>query len=300
MGSLLRQLDDWSSFHASQHEQAAERIQGAHVVITNKVRLDRSTIFACDSLRLVLIAATGTDNVDLDACRERGVTVCNARRYSRPAVVQHTFTLILALFTNLVAYREDVRRGNWSRSDIFCLLDHPIRELEGKTLGIIGLGDLGGRVADIARAFGMSVVIAARPGSAPRNGRLALDEFLGSADVISLHCPLTPQTRHLLSTEQFRLMRREAILVNTARGGIIDAAALAEALRSGAIAGAGIDVLDPEPPPPDHPLLAADIPNLIVTPHNAWGTRESRQRLVMQMAENLSRWLGGDPANAVC
>lgn len=299
MDPLLNQLEDWSCFPASRHDQANERIAGCNIVITNKVRLDRETIFGSDALQLVLLAATGTDNVDLDACRERGVVVCNARQYSRPAVVQHTFALMLCLATSLVTYRDDVRRGAWSDSEVFCLLDHPIHELEGRTLGIIGLGDLGSRVATIGRAFGMSVIVAARPGSPPDADRLALEDFLVAADVVSLHCPLTSGTRHMLSTEQFRLMKKDAILINTARGGIVDPLALAVALRNGQIGGAGIDVLDPEPPPLDHPLLADNIPNLIVTPHNAWGSQESRQRLVYQIAGNLAAWCEGKPVNRV-
>ena len=299
MSGLLGRLDEWSHYPSSRHAQAAERIAGCEVVITNKVRLDRRTILEADALKLVILAATGTDNVDLDACRERGVVVCNTIRYSRPAVVQHTFTLMLNLMTGLPAYREDVRNGHWSHSDIFCLLDHPIRELQGKTLGIIGLGDLGSRVADIGRAFGMDIAIAARPGTDPDGDRLALEDFLSVADVVSLHCPLTPQTHHLLSWTRFQQMKPGAVLINTARGAIIHDEALARALRTGEIAGAGIDVLDEEPPSPDHPLLAADIPNLIVTPHNAWGTLESRQRLVAQMEESLAAWQAGTPRNVV-
>jgi glycerate dehydrogenase len=299
MNPLLQQLDGWSHYPSSRHEQAAERIAGCTVVVTNKVRLDRETIRGCDTLKLVMLAATGTDNVDLEACHEHGVVVCNARRYSRPAVVQHTFALILGLVTNLLAYNRDVRKGAWSRSDVFCLLDHPVRELEGKTLGIVGLGDLGSRVADIGRAFGMPVIVSARPGSEPGDARLPMDEFLESADVISLHCPLTRETRHLFSVQQFARMRNDAIIINTARGAIIDPVALAWALREGQIGGAGIDVLEEEPPAPDHPLLATDIPNLIVTPHNAWGTRESRQRLVGQISENLAAWRAGTPCNVV-
>ncbi len=299
LSGLLGLLDEWSHHPSSRHAQAAERIAGCGVVITNKVRLDRDAVLGADALRLVILAATGTDNVDLDACRERGVVVCNTTGYSRPAVVQHTFTLMLNLMTSLPAYRDDVRNGNWSNSDIFCLLDHPIRELQGKTLGIIGLGDIGGRVADIGRAFGMDIAVAARPGTDPDGDRLALDDLLPVADVISLHCPLTPRTHHLLSWAQFRKMKPGAVLINTARGAIIHDEALVEALRTGEIAGAGIDVLDEEPPPPDHPLLAADIPNLIVTPHNAWSTLESRQRLVAKMAETLAAWQAGTPRNVV-
>ena len=299
MGGLLGRLDEWAHYPSSRHAQAAERIAGCGVVITNKVRLDRDTVLGADALRLVILAATGTDNVDLDACRERGVVVCNTIRYSRPAVVQHTFALMLNLMTGLPAYREDVRNGDWSGSDIFCLLDHPIRELQGKTLGIVGFGDIGGRVADIGRAFGINIAVAARPVTDPGGDRLAMDDFLSLADVISLHCPLTPRTHHLLSRTQFQKMKPGAVLINTARGAIIHDEALAWALRTGEIAGAGIDVLDEEPPPPDHPLLAADIPNLIVTPHNAWGTLESRQRLVAQMEECLAAWQAGTPRNVV-
>lgn len=296
---LLALVDEWDRYPATPHDQAAERIRGCTVVITNKVRLDRQTILGADVLKLVLAAATGTDNIDLEACAEKGVTVCNARRYSRPAVVQHTFALMLNLVTSLPAYGRDVRAGAWSASDVFCLLDHPIHELSGKTLGIIGLGDLGNRVAEVGRAFGMDIAVAARPGSKPAGDRLAMEAFLERADVISLHCPLTPQTRHLLSRDQFRRMKRSALLINTARGAIIDDVALVEALKDGEIAGAGLDVLDEEPPAPDHPLLDPSIPNLILTPHNAWGTLESRQRLVDQMADNLAAWRRGTPVNVV-
>ncbi len=296
---LLRQLDTWERFPASSHHEAADRIRDCAVVITNKVRLDRDTIRGAHALKLVLAAATGTDNIDLQACAEKGVMVCNARQYSRPAVVQHTFALMLNLMTSLPAYSDDVRNGNWCRSDVFCLLDHPIRELQGRTLGIVGLGDLGKRVAQVGEAFGMRVIAAARPGTSPGNGRLDMDEFLATVDVVSLHCPLTPETHHLFSGPQFQRMKSSAVLINTARGAIIDDLALVEALKNGEIAGAGIDVLNEEPPSPEHPLLDGNIPNLLLTPHNAWGTRESRQRLVDQIAENLAGWIAGSPRNVV-
>ncbi len=296
---LLNRLDHWVCYPSSRPIQVAERIQGCEVVVTNKVPLDRAAIGQSDVLQLVLVAATGTDHVDLPACRERGVVVCNATGYSRPAVVQHTLALMLNLMTHLPAYREAVHRGDWCRSDVFCLLDHPIRELEGRTLGILGYGDIGREVARIGQALGMRVVIAARPRTEPTGDRLGLEDFLATSDVISLHCPLNRDTRCLLSTAQFHRMKSNAVLINTARGGIVDPQALARALRSGQIAGAGIDVLDPEPPPPDHPLLATDIPNLIVTPHNAWGTLESRQRLVSQLEANLVAWQSGAPRNVV-
>lgn len=299
LSSLLDQLDTWRHFDSSTNDQVDEKISDCEVVITNKVRLDRENIERADCLKLVMLAATGTDNVDLQACRKRGIVVCNARQYSNPAVVQHTFTLMLNLMTSVIEYHHDVRSGRWSDSKVFCLLDHPIREMEGKTLGIIGYGNLGRAVARVAEAFGMHILLCQRPGGEATGGRVPLDSLLQQADVITLHCPLTPETHHLLSQHQFGQMKKDAVLINTARGAIVDAAALADALRNGDIAGAGIDVLDQEPPSPDHPLLASEIPNLILTPHNAWGTRESRQRLVGQMTDNLAGWLAGNPRNQV-
>ncbi len=299
LSKLLSSLDSWSHYQSSVNEEAAERIAGASVVITNKVRLDRETIMSAQELKLVMLAATGTDNVDLEACREKGVIVCNARQYSNPAVVQHTFTLILCLTTNLISFQQDVRAGNWSQSNIFCLLDHPIRELENKTIGIIGYGNLGSAVANVAKAFGMSVEICQRPNTQPSQGRLLLPDLLHKADVVSIHCPLTEDTKNLISTAEFEQMKSDAILINTARGAIVDSSALITALESKQIGGAGIDVLDKEPPDPDYPLIQTNLSNLIVTPHNAWASKESRQRLVHQLCDNLNSWLAGSPKNAV-
>ncbi|MBX2868932.1 MAG: D-2-hydroxyacid dehydrogenase [Acidiferrobacterales bacterium] len=296
---LLSCLDSWDHYDSTVHGDAAERITDAAVVITNKVRLDRQTILQAEHLKLVMLAATGTDNVDLAACKEKGVLVCNARQYSNAAVVQHTFALMLSLSTNLLAYHEDVRNGKWSQSPIFCLLDHPIRELENKTLGIVGYGNLGSSVAEVAKAFGMQVVICQRPNAAPSAGRLPLSEFLQSADFISIHAPLTADTKHLFSSAEFEQMKPDAVLINTARGAIVDVEALVTALQSGQIGGAGIDVLDQEPPENNYPLLGRDIPNLIVTPHTAWASVESRRRLVEQLTDNLKGWLAGEPRNIV-
>ncbi|MGI9317678.1 MAG: NAD(P)-dependent oxidoreductase, partial [bacterium] len=252
-----------------------------------------------DQLGLILIAATGTDNVDLEACKERGIVVCNARQYSNPAVVQHTFTLMLCLMTNILRYQRDVVSGRWDQSDIFCLLDYPIREMSGKSLGIVGYGNLGKAVAKIARGFDMQINICQRPNSEPQAGRLPLNELLAESDVVSLHCPLTPDTYHLFNRETLSLMKPDSILINTARGAIVEPESLVSALKAGNLGGAGIDVLDSEPPSKNHPLLAKDIANLLVTPHNAWGTRESRQRLLDQMATNLRSWRDGSPQNVV-
>lgn len=296
---LTEQLEHWQHFESTTNDEVAGKVADCEVVITNKVQLTRETIESAEKLRLVLLAATGTDNVDLNACRERGIIVCNARQYSNPAVVQHTFTLMLCLMTNVIRYHADVTAGNWSGSDVFCLLNYPIREMEGRTLGIIGYGNLGKAVANVALSFGMRVEICQRPNSKPVPGRLPLNDFLAASDVVSIHCPLTQDTHRLLNQQTFAKMKSDAILINTARGAIVESNSLAVALRQGTIGGAGIDVLDQEPPRPDHPLLVDDIPNLIVTPHNAWGTRESRQRLVAQMAANLKSWRDGSPQNVV-
>lgn len=296
---LTEQLEHWQHFESTTNDEVTRKIADCEVVITNKVQLTRENIENAEKLRLVLLAATGTDNVDLNACRERGIIVCNARQYSNPSVVQHTFTLMLCLMTNVIRYHADVSAGNWSGSDVFCLLDYPIREMEGRTLGIIGYGNLGKAVANVALSFGMRVEICQRPNSKPVAGRMPLSDFLAASDIVSIHCPLTPDTHHLMNQQAFAKMKSDAILINTARGAIVDSNSLAVALRRGVIGGAGIDVLDQEPPSPDHPLLVDDIPNLIVTPHNAWGTRESRQRLVAQMAANLKSWRSDCPQNVV-
>ncbi len=290
---------DWAFHPFTRPGDTLERMQDMHVVITNKVAINREIIVQTPSLRLILIAATGTDNVDLEACREQDVTVCNVRHYATPAVVQHTIGLMLNLLTGMPDYAQAVRSGAWSRSEVFCLLDHPIIEAGGKTLGIVGYGTLGKAVGQVARALGMHVIIAQRLYGPALPGRVEFDDLVQDSDVISLHCPLTEQTRHLFSSREFSMMRPGAVIINTARGGIIDSQALISALQEGRIAGAGIDVLDLEPPPSGHPLLQAGIPNLIVTPHNAWGSCESRQRLVQMLADNFSAWHSGDPVNAV-
>ncbi|MGB5063285.1 MAG: 2-hydroxyacid dehydrogenase [Candidatus Competibacter sp.] len=297
---LDRVLPDLRYYSATAPDQVAARIAGAGVVISNKVVLDAAALRHVPSLRLICIAATGFNNVDLAATSSRGVTVCNCRGYGTAAVVQHVFALLLALVTRLSDYRQAVREGRWQQARQFCLLDFPIRELAGKTLGIVGHGELGRGVARVAEAFGMRVLIAQRPGAVEEEeGRVPLPILLPQVDVLSLHCPLTPETRGLIGAWELALMRRDAILINTARGGLVDEALLADALRQGALGGAGVDVLSLEPPATDNPLLAPDIPNLIVTPHCAWGSRESRQRLVGQLVENIAGFLRGSPVRVV-
>ncbi|HYQ37422.1 MAG TPA: 2-hydroxyacid dehydrogenase [Pseudomonas sp.] len=280
-------------------EQVAERLQGAQVAISNKVMLDAATFAACPELRLVLIAATGTNNVDLAAARAHGVTVCNCQGYGTPSVAQHTLMLLLALATRLPDYQAAVRAGRWQQASQFCLLDFPIVELEGKTLGLLGHGELGSAVAQLARAFGMRVLLGLLPGRQAVDGRLPLDELLPQVDALTLHCPLNEQTRNLIGAREIALMKPGAFLVNTARGGLVDEQALADALRAGHLGGAATDVLSVEPPRDGNPLLAPDVPRLIVTPHSAWGSREARQRIVGQLAENAAAFLAGTPMRVV-
>lgn len=298
--SLHAALPRWDVHAYTGPGDVAARVSGAHVVVTNKVMLDAAAIEAAPELRLICVAATGTNNVDLEAARARGITVSNVRDYATAAVTQHVFALILALTTRLGDYRRDVAAGRWQDSRQFCLLDHPIRELAGLTLGIIGYGVLGQGVARAARAFGLHVAVAeslVSPGDDP--DRVPLDRLLAESDIVSLHCPLTERTHHLLDAEALAAMKPDALLINTARGTIVDNAALARALREGIIGGAGIDVLEQEPPPEGHPLLAPDIPNLIVTPHIAWAAREARQRVIDQVVANIRAFNAGKPRNVV-
>jgi glycerate dehydrogenase len=277
-------------------EEAAARLREAEIAIVNKAVIDAGLIEASLALRLIVLAATGSDNVDVRAAAARGIGVANIRDYCTAAVVQHVFALILGLTRKLKEYQAAIYAGAWQRSRTFALLEYPIRELKGKCLGIVGYGTLGRSVADLGRCLGMEILISARPGSA--TARMAADRpsfgsVLEQADVLSLHCPLTPATRGLIGTAELERMKSDAILINTARGGLIDSRALAAALAAGQIGGAGIDVLEQEPPTADEPLLDPGIPNLILTPHIAWSARESRQRALDQVAENVRDFLTG-------
>ena len=280
-------------------EQVIERLQGAQVAISNKVPLDATVLAACPELELILIAATGSNNVDLKAARELGITVCNCQGYGTPSVAQHTLMLLLALATRLPDYQRAIREGRWQRAPQFCLLDFPIVELEGKTLGLLGHGELGGAVARLAQAFGMRVLLGQLPGRPPREDRLPLDELLPQVDALTLHCPLTAETRDLIGARELQLMKPGAFLINTARGGLVNEQALADALRRGHLGGAATDVLSQEPPTAGNPLLDTELPRLIVTPHSAWGSREARQRIVVQLAENAEAFFGGAPRRVV-
>jgi len=269
-------------------------VADAAVVLLNKLRMTRETIAASPALKLILLAATGTNNVDLDAAREHGVGVCNLRDYCTASVVQHALGTLLALTHRLREYDALVRSGAWQRGEQFCLLNYPIRELTGRRLGVVGYGALGRSFARAANlALGMEVLVANRPGGARVAGRHDLDELLPQVDVLSLHCPLTPHTEGLLGAPQLSRMKRDAVLINTARGALVDSQALANALRTRQLGGAAIDVLPREPPTQGNPLLAPDIPNLIVTPHIAWAAREARQRCIDEMAANVADYRRG-------
>ena len=296
----LRQLFDALHLHAqTPPELIIERLQGAQVVISNKVLLDASTLAACPDLKLILIAATGSNNVDLAAARAQGIAVCNCQGYGTPAVAQHTLMLLLALATRLPDYQQAVAAGRWQQASQFCLLDYPIMELHGKTLGLLGHGELGSAVGRLAEAFGMRVLLGQLPGRPARSDRLPLDELLPHVDALSLHCPLNEHTRDLIGADQLQAMKPNALLINTARGGLVNEQALADALRSGHLGGAACDVLSSEPPQADNPLLAGDIPRLIITPHCAWGSREARQRIVGQLAENAHAHFNAAPRRLI-
>lgn len=297
--ALEASLPRWDWHAWTDGPDIARRIGDADVVITNKCPLGRSALAAAGGLRLVAVAATGTNNVDLEAARAARVTVCNIRDYCNEAVAQHTMTLMLNLLTGQPWYRDRVRRGEWSVSRQFCLQDRPIREARGLYFGVIGYGGLGRAVAAKAAALGLNVLVAERKGQPLRAGRTAFEEVLMMADVISIHCPLTDATHNLLGRAELQLMKRDAILLNAARGGVVDEEALADSLRAGIIGGAGVDTLSVEPPPPDHPLLASDIPNLLLTPHNAWASRSARQAALDQLAAIVAGFAAGDPLNVV-
>ena len=294
--SALDSLVDVDYHPYSDAGEIAERLRDRDIAILNKAHLDGAAIAASARLKLIAVQATGTDNVDTAAAKERGIAVTNIRDYCSTAVTQHVFALVLGLTQQIGRYDALVRSGAWQRSRTFALFDYPIRELAGRALGIVGYGALGQAVGRLGEAFGMRLLVSARPGTPPGSvpeGRIAFETVLEEADVLSLHCPLTAATQHLIGAVELERMKPDALLINTARGGLIDSEALVRALRDGEIGGAGIDVLPSEPPPADQPLLAAGIPNLIVTPHIAWAAREARQRAMDQVTENIREFLRG-------
>jgi glycerate dehydrogenase len=281
-------------------EEIVPRLAGADVAIVNKVPMRAPTLEQLPDLKMVAVAATGYDVVDVAYCKSHGIAVANIRNYAVHTVPEHAFMLILALRRSLLAYREDVQNGVWNKSDQFCFFTHPIGDLHGATLGIIGEGAIGQGTAAIGRAFGMKVLFADHP--PPKMEGVSFtphDEVIAQSDVISLHCPLMPSTRNLIDLAAFRKMKRTAILINTARGGLVDESALIQALDEGLIAGAGFDVLTVEPPRNGHPLLDVRRPNFILTPHIAWASDGAMQFLADQLIDNIDSWAAGKPQHLV-
>ncbi len=291
---------EWQDFPATSAAQVAERLNNATIAISNKVPVMAGSLARSPGLRMIAVCATGTNNVDLDYCRAHGIAVSNIRNYAVHSVPEHVFMMILALRRNLIGYREDVRNGRWQASEQFCLFTHPIADLHGSTLGVIGHGTLGQAVARLGAAFGMRVLIAEHKGTAQvRPGYAPFDTVLAESDVLTLHSPLTPATRHLIGAAELKKLRRHALLINTARGGLVDEAALADALIRGEIGGAGFDVLTVEPPRDGNPLLAIDRPNFILMPHVAWASRDAMQIMADQLIDNIEAFVRGTPQNRV-
>ncbi len=298
LNPLRRVTGNFTTWPVTPTSAITERMRDAEVVIINKTRLTHDVLAAARP-GLVCLAAPGPDNVDIAAARRYGTAVANIRDYCTDSLTQHVFALLLALNTRLADYRDAVRAGAWSRSKTFALLNYPIHELGGKTLTIVGYGTLGRAIAERAHAFNLRVLIAERKGTPPRPGRIAFEQALAEADIVSLHAPLTAATRELIDVHALALMQPHALLINTARGGLVNEAALAQALAAGRLGGAGLDVLNQEPPPADHPLLDPRLVNCIITPHIAWAAREARQRAIEKIAANIAAWGAGERRNRV-
>ncbi len=299
LSGLRTCLPQWTFHDTTSADELPGRLAHAQVVVTNKVSLNAEQLRAAEHLELICLAATGADRIDVASAEQRGVVVSNARDYATASVAEAVFAMLLTLLRQLDSYRRQVAEGRWCESPHFCLFDAPIEELNNKVLGIIGFGVLGRAVAQRAEAFGMRVLVAQRLYGATAEGRVSLEELLATADVISLHCPLSAATRRLIGRRELRAMKPTALLINTARGGVVDEQALATALEQGWIAGAGIDVLGEEPPPADSPLLNCSSPRLILTPHVAWASRSARQRLVDEIVANIRAFQCGKARNRV-
>lgn len=297
----LRHPHNLVVYDRTEEDQIAERIADADVIITNKVPIGEAQLKDAGKVKMIAIAATGYDRIDLEVCKGRGITVSNIRNYAGNTVPEHTFCLILALRRSLVPYRQSVLDGRWEEARQFCYFDYPIRDLSGSTLGIVGSGALGSSVAKIAEAFGMEVLLAERKGRADtRPGYTAFDDVIRRSDIITFHCPLTPATRHMISYDEFAAMERGPLIINTGRGGLVDEEALEQALDKGQISGAGFDVATTEPPGESHIMRKlAGRDNVILTPHVAWASREAVQGLADQLIGNIDAFLNGTPRNTL-
>ncbi len=291
--SAIAELVDYHAFERTQPDNLVDHARDAEIIISNKSKLGAAQFDQLPRLKAICVIATGTNNIDLDAAAARGIRVYNVKDYAAASVSQHVMLLMLALAGNFLAYQQDIRAGRWQQQDQFCLLNHPITSLQGKTLGLIGYGHIAKAVEQKARAFDMDVIIAQslRPDSAAQIGRLPLVEILRQADFISLHCPLSEYSQNLITRKEFAQMKPTACIINTARGGIINESDLIAALQAGQIGGAALDTIEQEPPQADNPIMETELPNLIITPHNAWGTRQARQQLVDSTAQNIADYL---------
>jgi glycerate dehydrogenase len=290
----------WAEHDRLDPEQVVAELFNATIAIVNKTPLRAATLARLPHLKMIAITATGTDNVDLSWCSQNGVAVSNVRNYAVHTVPEHAFALILALRRSLFGYARDVAVGHWQQAGQFCLSGHPINDIFGSTIGIFGEGALGQGVAALARGFGMRVLFADHP--PPKSVDVEFtpaDQVLRESDIVSLHTPLTPATRNLIGARELGLMKKSALLINTARGGLVDELALRDALVKGSIAGAGFDVLTKEPPREGNPLLELDLPNFILTPHTAWASREAMQALADQLIDNVEAFVAGSPRNLV-
>ncbi|NOU52620.1 D-2-hydroxyacid dehydrogenase [Pseudoalteromonas sp. JBTF-M23] len=298
--SALHNLGQLTEYGNTLPSQIVERCQHADVVITNKVVLDANVLGQLPNLKLICVAATGTNNIDLNEAKKQGITVTNVAGYSTPSVVQHTFTLLGNLLGNVHHYVNDCAQGMWQQSDMFCRLDHSITEIAGKQFVIVGYGTLGQAVANVARAFGANVIIAEhRHSKTIRQGRTPFEDALKQADIVSIHCPLNEKTTDLFEKSALSLLKPSAVLINTARGGIVNEHALVNALENAHIAGAAVDVLSFEPAQNDNPLLTYKGDNLLLTPHIAWASKESITRLVENIAQNIESFYKGRTSNIV-
>ncbi|MDH5511819.1 MAG: D-2-hydroxyacid dehydrogenase [Gammaproteobacteria bacterium] len=291
---------EWQDHPATSEAQVSERLSGATIAISNKVPLMAKSLAPLKNLKMIAVCATGTDNVDLEYCRAHKIAVSNIRNYAVHTVPEHVFTLILALRRNLAGYREDVQNGLWQKAGQFCLFTRPIVDLHGSALGVVGHGTLGQAVAKLGEAFGMRVLVSEHKGATQaRPGRTSFEAILAESDVITLHCPLNAETQNLIGAPELAKMRRHALLINTARGGLVNETALAAALKAGMIGGAGFDVLTTEPPRAGNPLLDLRLPNFILTPHVAWASRDAMQIMADQLIDNIEAFVRGTPQNRV-
>jgi len=301
----LEKIADWQWFDNVHAFEVKHCLEKAEIIVANKTLVDAEVMESCTQLKLICVAATGVNNIDVETARQRGIRVCNVRAYATSSVVQHVFSLILSLNGKLRAYQESVTKGRWSRSEFFCKFEAPIDELDGRTIGIIGYGELGRAVAKVARCMGMDVLIANSHNAVNASDdslaekRVNISSLLSTADIVSLHCPLTEANRYMIAADELSLMKQDAILINTARGGLVDEQALLVALKEKQIGAVGLDVLEEEPPSINHPLINYQADNLIITPHIAWASTQARQRLVVELEKNIRAYIQGQSRNVV-